>query len=98
MNPSICRAINEHRLIELVYEWGSRTVELHAYGLNDNGHELLRCYQISGVSESGERHGWKLFRVDEIRRLAVLEETFSGPRHGYKRGDKALDQQIYCQL
>ena len=96
--PSICTAINECKLINLVYEWGSRIVEPHAYGLNDNGNELLRAYQVSGASESGEHSGWKLFQIDEIRSLSVLEKTFSGPRPGYKRGDKALDERIYCQL
>ena len=95
---SICEAIREYRLIELTYGWGSRIVEPHAYGLNDNGHDLLRCYQTSGASESGEHHGWKLFRLDEIHSLNVLQETFSGARRGYKRGDKALDERIYCEL
>ena len=98
MKPSICGAIRDRHLIELTYDWGSRIVEPHAYGLNDNGHELLRCYQTSGASESGEHRGWKLFRVDEINSLHVLQETFLRPRRGYKRSDKALDERIYCEL
>jgi hypothetical protein len=58
----------------------------------------VRVFQISGASDSGEPYGWKLLRVDEIRGLDILEEHFSGPRSGYKRGDKAMDKQIYCEL
>ena len=98
MDSKICRAIENCHLIELRSRWGSRKVEPHAYGRNDNGHELLRAYQISGASESGERQGWKLFRLDEITSLHVLEDGFSGARRGYKRGDKALDEWIYRRV
>lgn len=98
MNPAICEAIREHRVLQLNYHWGHRVVEPHTYGLNDNGHELLRVYQVSGASESGEHRGWKLLRVDEIRGLQILDEQFQGPRPGYNRGDRAMDQAIYCQL
>ncbi|MBI5115043.1 hypothetical protein HZA56_01060 [Candidatus Poribacteria bacterium] len=98
MNPVICEAIRERRLLRLNYHWGHRIVEPHAYGLNDNGHELLRVFQVSGASESGEHHGWKLLRVDEIHGLEILKEQFEGSRPGYKHGDKAMDQRIYCQL
>jgi len=98
MNPVICEAIRGHRLLRLNYHWGHRVVEPHAYGLNDNGHELLRVFQVSGASESGEHHGWKLLRVDEIHGLEILKEQFEGSRSGYKHGDKAMDQRIYCQL
>lgn len=98
MNSAICRAINERRLIRLTYGWGNRIVEPHAYGLNDNGHELLRVFQTSGASDSGEPYGWKLLRCDEITSLTVLEDHFSDPRQGYRRGDKAIGEQIYCEL
>lgn len=98
MDSTICSAIREHKLIQLHYEWGHRVIEPHAYGVNNEGHELLRAYQVSGASQSHEPVGWKLFRVDEIRRLVLLEHTFQGARRGYKRGDKAMSYQIYCEL
>jgi hypothetical protein len=98
MNSVICEALHEHQLLRLNYHWGYRTVEPHAYGLNDNGRELLRVYQVARASESGEHHGWKLLRVDEIHRLEILEEQFAGPRPDYHRSDKAMNQRIYCQL
>lgn len=98
MNHLICQAIQQRKVIRLNYHWGFRLIEPHAYGSNDKGHELLRAYQVGGASDSGQPFGWKLFRLDEVHQLHVTEEDFSGPRTGYKRGDKALDKQIYCQL
>lgn len=98
MNSAICRAIRERHLIRLSYGWGSRLVEPHAYGRNNNGNELLRVFQASGASESGEPFGWKLLRVDEINALHIVDEHFAGPRQGYRPGDSAMDDRIYCQL
>ncbi len=98
MNSVICQAINNRKLLKLAYHWGFRLVEPHAYGVNNNGHDLLRCYQVGGASDSGQPKGWKLFRVDEIHQLHVTEDSFSRPRDGYKRGDTALDRKIYSQL
>jgi hypothetical protein len=98
MNSSISIAIRERLKLQLIYDWGHRVVEPHAYGVGEEGQELLRVYQVGGASQSNEPIGWKLFRVDEIRSLQVLSETFSGARPGYKRGDKAMTRRIYAQL
>ena len=98
MNNEICRAIREYRLITLSYRWGLRTVEPHAYGRNQKGHELLRCYQVAGESKSGKPIDWKILRLDGVTNLHVLDNSFSKPRPKYERGDKALNMQIYCEL
>ena len=97
MNAALCKAIAEHLKLQLVYDWGHRVVEPHAYGVGDEGQELLRVYRVGGASQSGEPIGWRLFRVDEIRTLHVLADTFPGPRPGYRRNDKAMTR-IYAQL
>jgi hypothetical protein len=97
MYPVISNAIRELRTLRLVYEWGERLVEPHAYGVGSENQELLRAYQVGGASQSGDAIGWKLFRVDEIRSLAVAG-TFPGPRHGYRRDDAAMTKAIYAQL
>jgi hypothetical protein len=95
---SITRAIQQRLLLQIMYDGGHRIVEPHAFGHNaGKGHDLLRAYQVSGSSKTFEYVGWKLFRCDEMLSLQVLEQHFSGPRPGYKRGDKALDQ-IYSEL
>lgn len=69
----ICDAIHKRNRIRFWYRGGTRTVEPYAYGVADGGHPILRAYQVSGFSRSRE-HGWKLFRVDEIKGLSTLEE------------------------
>ena len=92
----ICDAIHKHRRVRFWYQGGIRTVEPYAYCVADGGHPILRAYQVSGYSHSRE-HGWKLFRVDEIKEFTTLEETFEGPQEGYMRNDPMMTK-IYCEL
>lgn len=89
MNITISQAIRERRLLVLRYGGYSRTVEPHAYGRDKEGDEVLRCFQVTGGSISGERIGWKLLKVREIFALNLLEKVYS-MRPEYKRGDKAM--------
>jgi len=89
---SIAIAIRTRKLLQFTYDGYPRTVEPHTYGIDGKGHQALRAYQVSGGSESGEYVGWKLFHVAEMRGIAILEQEFSGPRSGYKRGDKAFSK------
>ena|ERR1051325_2296097 len=97
MNPTICDAISNLRVLQLSYDGYSRTVEPHAYGMSTANHEIVRVWQTAGGSVSNERTGWKLLRVDEIRSLMALPQTFTGPRPGYRKGDRDM-RIIYCQL
>lgn len=96
-NSQICSAIEGMQTLSFTYHGYSRTVEPHAYGVDSQGHDVIRAYQIGGNSESGEYRGWKLFHVAEMRGLTVQQNTFATPRNGYKRGDKGMAR-IYCQL
>lgn len=89
MNPSVTQAIQQRKVLELRYHGYSRIVEPHAYGRDKDGDEILRCYQTSGGSESGERAGWKLLKVREVFSLHLTNNTFS-IRPEYKRNDKAM--------
>lgn len=97
MNPDICQAINDLRLISFRYDGYSRTAEPHTYGVDSKGHYALRAYQISGGSQSGAGLGWRLFHRDEMHGVTVLPAKFSGARRGYKRDDEAFNT-IRCQL
>ncbi|MCB9610461.1 MAG: hypothetical protein H6716_27985 [Polyangiaceae bacterium] len=87
---SIASAIQSRNLLSFVYDGFRRTVEPHTFGVDAKGHAALRAYQVAGGSESGEYVGWKLFHANEMHSVAVQPQTFSGPRPGYKRGDKAF--------
>jgi hypothetical protein len=96
MNPVILQAIRKRQVLELRYHDYLRMVEPHAYGRDKDGDEILRCYQISGGSESGERAGWKLLKVREVSSLHIAEITFL-QRPEYRRNDKAMEH-IFEQL
>jgi hypothetical protein len=96
MNPTICAAINGRQLLELRYHGFSRMIEPYAYGRDKNGDALLRCFQISGGSESGQTTGWKILKVAEIFAIHEQKNTFS-QRPEYRRGDRAMAF-IFCQL
>ena len=96
MNLVICEAINKQLVLELRYHEYSRLVEPHAYGRDKNGYEILRCYQASGGSESGERMGWKLLKVCDVYSLHITGNKFS-PRHNYCHNDKAMEY-MFCQI
>lgn len=97
MNPAICEAIQARRVVRFYYGGGLRVVEPHCYGVSTAGHEVVRAYQISGYSQSGESVGWKLFRVSEISGLEVSGEAFAGARPGYNPNDSAMAT-IFCRL
>ena len=96
MNPVITQAITENTTLELRYHGYSRIVEPHAYGRDKEGDEILRCFQTSGGSESGERAGWKLLKVREVFSLHLTKETFTS-RAEYRRNDKAMAY-VFSQL
>ncbi len=97
MNLVICRAIRERLVLSLVYESLRRSVEPHAYGVNNENHELLRCWEIGEEGQS-RGFGWRLLRVDEVRQISVTRLRFVGQRSGYERPDKVFSRMIYCAL
>ena len=97
MNTTICSAISGRRLLSFSYHGFPRIVEPHAHGVSKAGNDVMRCFQVSGGSESGKVVDWKLMLVDEMSGLSVLNDTFSGPRPGYQPGDRGMVE-IYCEL
>lgn len=95
MRQDICTAIRNRQRVRLVYGGGSRVVEPYAYGACET-HELLRAFQVAGFSPSRER-GWKLFRVEEIAEIQLLEEKFKDVHVGYMRNDPCLEI-VYCEV
>lgn len=96
MNSTIAQSIAQNRVLELRYHGYSRIVEPHAYGRDKDGDEILRCFQTSGGSESGEKVGWKLLKVRDVFSLHLTRDTFL-TRREYRRNDKAMAY-IFSQL
>jgi len=97
MVETIESAIQNLSVIKLSYHGFHRLVEPHAYGVNNLGHDVLRCWQVSGGSVSGEPQGWKLLRVSEIASITNSGTSFSGARSGYRKGDKHMVR-IHAEL
>ena len=91
-------AIQNRRVIQIVYEPGPRIIEPHALGRSTDGNVLLRAYQVEGASSSGEHEHWKLFRIDKVQCAEPTGGTFAGPREGYKRGDRHMKGGIIAEL
>lgn len=91
----LTQAITNRQTLAFVYDDMLRIVEPHAVGYTSKGKPVLRGFQPDGDTQRGL--GWKLFSVDKIANLTVLDQTFAGPREGYKMGDKQIAR-IMAQL
>lgn len=74
MHVIIPNAIKERRLLRLIYDGRSRTVEPHTLGLIEGKTEAMLCWQVSPPVRSGEH--WHVFQLDKISGLRTLEEQF----------------------
>jgi hypothetical protein len=90
MNSILCEAIRGRRLVRFAYRGGYRIVEPYVYGADTEGRDLLRGFQTYGYSTSGRPSGWRLFRVDKLADLAIIENSFSKARRGYDPHDQAM--------
>ena len=86
----IVNAINNCKILEFEYEGHLRKVIPFAYGSHVTTHnKVLRALQIAGTSESGKFDFPKLFNVEGITDIKVLDEAFEVPDR-YTKGDKAI--------
>ncbi len=87
----IIRAIQMKRVISFFYKEGNRTVEPFLIGYHkDTGNLTLRAYFIEGHSKSGRYNTWKLYTVEDIEDIRLLDESFSGRRENYNPEDKMM--------
>ena len=76
--PLIQTAIEQARLIRLVYHGKERVVEPHDHGVLNRSVQLL-AYQVAGAS-SRPLPNWLLMKTDDINDLELLDQTFPGGR------------------
>jgi len=76
--PRIVKAIEQTRMIRLMYHDKERILEPHDHGIL-NGSVQLLGYQTAG-SSSRPIPNWLLMKTDEISDLTWLDETFPGGR------------------
>lgn len=90
MPLDICDAILSRSVIIFNYDGGHRVVEPHCHGYSRKGKELLRGYQVSGFSQSGQSAGWKLFDLSKATGLRTTGESFDTDRPQYNPDDPAM--------
>jgi hypothetical protein len=93
----VCQAIAQRKVIRFHYDGGTRDIEPHVHGVGKDGGELLRGYQVSGFSRSGQVTGWKTFKLDEVRAMALTDRSIASPRVGYEPQDAVMSM-IHCRL
>ena len=72
-------AITNKRLVKLSYKESLRVVEPHDYGVQKGAVRLL-AYQQQSLGPRKSEPGWRLFDVEKIEDLAVLDAAFKGSR------------------
>jgi hypothetical protein len=77
-DPRLWQAIEQKRMIRLVYHGKERVVEPHDHGVLNGAVQLLG-YQVAGFS-SRPLPNWILMKADEMADLKLSEKTFPGGR------------------
>jgi hypothetical protein len=77
-HPKIWKAIEQRRMMRLVYHNKERIIEPHDHGILNSSVQLL-AWQVAG-SSSRPLPNWLLMKVDEIADLTTLPDTFPGGR------------------
>lgn len=78
VNPLLWNAIEQRRLIRLLYKNKERIIEPHDYGIH-NGVVKLLAYQVGG-SSTQKLPNWRWMEQDQISDIEVLNRTFAGGR------------------
>lgn len=90
-----CKAVSSGKRLLVSHAGQTRAVEVHAVGVGGAGEAVMRVYQVGHAP--GERGGWMMIRVADIRAMTLSDEPSGAPRDGYRRDDGAM-QTILCQV
>lgn len=71
MKTFLANAIAEQRLVHLLYEGKSRTVEAHLVGQNERGEEVFLGRQVSPWVPAEK--SWQIYRLAAVYGLLILE-------------------------
>jgi hypothetical protein len=93
----ICEAIRRRALLEFLYNNRLRVVAPYCCGVSARGADVLRAVQVRGESASGGFGFGKLWSVDKIADLRVLDEAFTPGDPDYNPTDRAMIK-TYCGL
>ena len=89
-------AIEHRSLLRLTYDGRTRVCEPHEYGLINHQPKLL-AYQRREIGSS-RPPGWRLFVVDKLSALVVLDDTFEGSRSATQDHRKFHWDPLVCRV
>jgi hypothetical protein len=92
----ICKAIANRQLLQFWYQGHTRVVEPHMLAQNEQDHYALSAWFLR--SSVGLNPGWREYLLIDMRDIALLDETFSGPRPGYKPSGGEVFRRIVRRL
>jgi len=95
MSALICEAIRTERLLEFDYHGQHRVVAPYCHGTSSRGKEVLRAVQVGGTA-GGLGFG-KLWLVEEMSEVRLVETRFSPDDPNYNPNDSAMTQ-IHCRV
>jgi predicted DNA-binding transcriptional regulator YafY len=87
-------AIEKRKKVEIIYENSVRIVDPYLVGINQKDHISLRAFQTGGQSTSGNLPSWRLFLIEKIDAIKILDEQF--PINSlYNPNDKQMKQILF---
>jgi hypothetical protein len=97
MNKEIVEAIENKSVLRFSYNGQERIVEPQTYGVSATGKEVLRAFQKSGGSKSGQSQIAKLFDMEKISGLKKTGEHFCEALAAHNPNDSAMVE-IFASL
>ena len=97
MDPRVCAAIAQRKLLMFGYGGTVRAVEPHLYGVTTAGHEALSAWMRAGWSRADPEGGWRMYRMDAVTDLQVLPDGFPGPRPDFNPHDPHFVE-VFCRV
>jgi hypothetical protein len=94
---TINKAIFEKKVIKFYYDGELRGVEPFLTGVHkDTGNDSLRAWWTFGYTKSNNRPNWRLYTVNLISNIKVMDEIFDGDRIYYNPTDKDMSTIYEC--
>ncbi|WP_116107511.1 WYL domain-containing protein [Lewinella sp. IMCC34191] len=89
----ILEAIENRKTIAINYKGGERVIEPFTLGYHKStGNLILRAFFLDGYSSSGEYYQWKIYRLDNISNVKVLNQPIFFDRDGYNPNDSDMSE------
>jgi len=65
---------------------------------NEAEHYALSAWWVSGDSESQDSPRWREYLLSDMSSVVILEQTFAGPRPGYRPSGGLRFRAVVCRF